>query len=229
LVLAWAMYPTDNDGSLVLNGGDLTTTPAPNKPPHLWVYGGDHNDPQTFTNISFLLGPQCALFAPALPSPGIYKCPADQKAWAITGEPEIQVRSYAMNCYIGTPPANVVSPLPTALMLSNPPWRVYMKSRDLESDAPSGRFVFMDVNPGSICTPAFGVDMTGETFIHFPSGMHGPLGIVVFADGHEETHRWLDSRTMVTTAAYGQYIPHDIGSANNKDLEWIVAQTSVAQ
>lgn len=72
LVVAWAIYPGDNGDRLVLNGGDssLTSTSA-----HLWVYGGNHGDPQTLTNQQYLVGTAYALFAPLLPGPAIYKCP----------------------------------------------------------------------------------------------------------------------------------------------------------
>jgi hypothetical protein len=107
-----------------------------------------------------------------------------------------------------------------------PGYRVYLKSSQLTSASPTHRFVFMDVNPASICTPAFGVDMTAETFIHFPSYLHRKRAVVAFADSHIETRRWLDPRTMIGVPAGDTYIPHGVASPNNKDLLWITEQTS---
>jgi hypothetical protein len=126
-----------------------------------------------------------------------------------------------MNCYVGTPQANIMSPFTI-----NTAYRVYMKSSDLAVDSPANRFVFIDVNPASICTPAFGVDMTLQTFVHYPSTLHRGLGVVSFADNHVESHRWLDPRTNKGIPAGDTYIPHDDPSPNNLDLRWIGQRTT---
>jgi len=68
--------------------------------------------------------------------------------------------------------------------------------------------------------------MTLFTFIHFPSALHGQRGVVAFADGHVETHKWLDGRTMIGLSGGEEYIPHDIASPNNPDLAWIGQRTT---
>src|SRR5437868_15057497 len=60
LILSWAMYPLDNREILVLNGGENGLRADP----YLWVFGGNHGDPQTLTNASFLTEARYALFAP---------------------------------------------------------------------------------------------------------------------------------------------------------------------
>ena len=94
------------------------------------------------------------------------------------------------------------------------------------TDSPANRFLFIDVNPGSICTPAFGVDMNEELFVHYPSTLHGGLGVVSFADNHVESHKWLDLRTTRAIANGQQYIPHNEPSPNNQDLRWIGDRTT---
>jgi prepilin-type processing-associated H-X9-DG protein len=86
--------------------------------------------------------------------------------------------------------------------------------------------VFIDVNPASICTPAFGVDMNLQNWIHYPSDLHRQRGVLAFADGHVEPHRWLDPRTMLHLAGGQAYIPHNISSPNNPDLNWIAERTT---
>jgi len=218
LILTWAMYSNENGERLALNGGDLAPTSSQ---AHLWVFGGNHGDPETLTNLQYLVGANYALFAPFLASVQPYKCPADRSLWPIEGGMVNELRSYAMNCYVGTPPANVVSP-----DYLNANGRVYMKSTDLASDSPVNRFVFMDVNPASICTPAFGVDLSLGTFVHYPSSLHGGLGVVSFADSHVESHKWLDARTGKGLVSGEQYIPHWDLSPTNQDLPWIVDRTT---
>jgi prepilin-type processing-associated H-X9-DG protein len=125
-----------------------------------------------------------------------------------------------MNAYMGIRGASLVSPL----TIYNT-YKIYTKSSDVAADAPAGRFVFADVNPASICTPGFGVDMTARTWIHYPSGLHSGKGVIGFADGHVEPHRWVDPRTTPRTGI-GDYLAHATPSPDNPDLAWLAAQTS---
>ena len=217
LVLTWTMYPSDNQEMLVLNGGG----PPRATGPYLWVLGGNHGDPQTLVNTQYLLGAQNALFASYLKSAQAYKCPADRSTWPVNGKNVSETRSYSLNSYIGTPQINVEQPIRLAAN-----YLVYFKSAQLASDRPAARFVFIDVNPASICTPGYGVDMAQESIIHFPSFFHKGLGVLAFADGHEESHKWLDPRTFKGLPQGAQYIPHDQYSSNNRDLAWIRQRTT---
>jgi len=148
LILAWSIYSTENNETLVLNGGDTSPTSTQ---PHLWAYGGNHGDPATLTNKLYLTGVNFALFARSLPSEKIYKCPADFSTWPSWNSAATRVtdvRSYAMNCYMGTAGA-VVQPI----SLSST-FKVYTKASQFGVDQPANRFVFMDVNPANICTPS---------------------------------------------------------------------------
>jgi prepilin-type N-terminal cleavage/methylation domain-containing protein len=218
LALTWVMYSGDNREMLALNGGDAAVSSAQ---AHLWVYGGNHGDPETLTNSQYLVGATYALFAPFLASIQSYKCPADRSLWSNGQENVAELRSYSMNCYVGTQPPNVLAPISI-----DPAYRVYKKSSDLASDSPANRFLLMDVNPASICTPAFGVDMSLQTFVHYPSSLHGGLAVVSFGDNHVESHKWLDARTRKGLPSGQQYIPHNVPSPNNQDLHWIGERTT---
>jgi prepilin-type N-terminal cleavage/methylation domain-containing protein len=218
LTLTWTLYSTDNQERLVLNGGDSAVSSFQ---PHLWVYGGNHGDPETLTNSLYLVGTSYALFAPLLSSIQPYKCPADRSLWSIADRKVAELRGYSMNCYIGTTPPNVLVPISV-----NPVYRLYLKSSDLASDSPANRFVFIDVNPASICTPAFGVDMTLQTFVHYPSSLHNGLGVLSFADNHVESRKWVDARTRKSLPNGEQFIPHQDPSPNNQDLRWIGERTT---
>ena len=217
LILTWAMYPLDNRETLVLNGGENGNRPDP----YLWVFGGNHGDPQTLTNSLYLTEPRYALFAPYLRTAQLYKCPGDRSSWPVGGKSVPELRSYSLNCYIGTPQANMEVPL----ALSST-YRVYMKTAQINMDSPANRFVFMDVNPGNICTPGFGVDMSLQRIIHYPSTMHHGLGVVAFSDSHVESHKWLDPRTARRLPGPLQYIGHSDSVANNQDFRWITERTT---
>ena len=161
-----------------------------------------------------------------LPTERIYKCPADFSTWPLWRAASLtyvtELRSYAMNSYIGTTAINALQPIRI-----DPAYKVYLKSSQFGvTDPPAGRFVFVDVNPASICTPGFGVDMTLQTWIHYPSDLHNGQGVLAFADGHVESHIWEDSRTRLHLANGQSYIPHGIASYANPDLSWIAGQTT---
>ena len=222
LITAWTVYSGDNGERLVLNGGDSATTSAT---PHLWTYGGNHGSPETLTNGLYLVGANYALFAPILPAARSYKCPADRTLWPLwssSGALKMveEIRSYSMNCYVGHPAGTPLAPISL-----NSLYRTYLKTSQLNADSPANRFVFTDVNPANICTPAFGVDMALAKWIHYPSGLHNRRGVLTFADGHAEVHHWLDSRTMPTLTS-GTYIGHSDSAAGNVDLAWIAARTT---
>ncbi|MEY4917044.1 MAG: hypothetical protein RL616_957 [Verrucomicrobiota bacterium] len=220
LITAWTIYSGDNRERLALNGGDSAATSAN---AHLWAYGGNHGSADTLTNGLYLVGANYALFAPILPNVRIYKCPADRTTWPLwssfgTVKMVEEIRSYSMNCYVGT--AGFITPVTI-----NTSYRTFQKTSQLSADGPANRFVFTDVNPANICTPAFGVDMTLATWIHYPSGLHNRRGVLAFADGHVEVHRWLDSRTMPKLIS-GSYIGHGDSAIGNPDLLWITERTT---
>lgn len=226
LIAAWVIYSGDNNELLVLNGGDLSTA-SPQA--HLWVYGGPHGADDSLTNGAYLTEGNFALFAKLLPAASIYKCPADASLWPVWGAmgsamtEAAELRSYAMNSYMGT--ISSLAPSPLSILAA---FKLYAKSSQLSADSPANRFVFGDVNPASICTPGYAVDMNMAMWIHYPSYLHRQRGVFTFADGHAETHHWLDPRTMAHLGG-GTYLPHDVFSPNNPDLIWLATHTTSRQ
>jgi prepilin-type N-terminal cleavage/methylation domain-containing protein len=222
IILAWALYPVDNRERLVQNGGSASGIGSE---PYLWIYGGNHGDPQTLTNQSYLVSDRYALFSPYIRALGVYKCPADRSLWPVWGGGGVarmvyESRSYCMNVYMGTPNGNLMSPIS-----ASPAFRIYLKNSQLAREPTADRWVLIDGHPGSICTPAFGVDMFGDTFVHYPSSLHHGRAVIAFADSHVEVHKWLDPRTKPVLAS-GAYIPHNQYSGGNPDLKWIRDHTT---
>jgi prepilin-type N-terminal cleavage/methylation domain-containing protein len=217
LGVTWVLYSGDNNEALVANGAQR---PAAGNRDKLWVMGDYHSFPQAFTNVAYLTDPRYAAFAPYLGTKEIYKCPSDRTTMVLSrGRPVPQVRSYSLNVYLGGN-ASVEGHF-------SPRYRAFRKSTDIA--APSSTFAFQDVTPQNLCTAAFIVLMPGranDEFFHFPAVHHNRGGVLAFADGHAESHRWRDPRT-VRTAALGVKIGHNLRSPNNADLAWIKDRTTV--
>ena len=214
IVACWAMYPGDNREILVNNGGYYAGATHP----YLWVYGANHGDPQSLTNYQYLVGKQYALFAPYNRTVGIYKCPADRVLWPLdNGSVVYDLRSYCINQFVGTRPDYFQTPL-----TDNTSYRVYYKTSELAVDTPANRFLTIDGDPFSICTPGFGMYMTQDAFIHYPSTLHRGFGVVGFCDGHVESRKWVDPRTRRRSTSTG----HGDSSPGNLDLAWLRARTT---
>jgi prepilin-type N-terminal cleavage/methylation domain-containing protein len=184
LLLTWTLYSADNRENLVPNGGGQPRASGP----YLWVLGDNHMFVQAFVDPQFLLNPQYALFAPYLKSAQTYKCPADLSWMRLNGTNAPKIRSYALNCYVGVPAGGLEEPFHMS-----PDVKVYLKSSDLAA-APGERFVFLDVNPANLCTPAFGVDMDEDIFFHYPSFAPLARGRFLRRCSRRILSKWLDAR-----------------------------------
>ena len=215
--LAANLYSNDHSESLVTNG---EVDNANVGGPKLWVLGGYHNVTAAFTNTAYLVDRKYAAFAPYISAKEIYKCPSDKTTIVVSrGRPVPQVRSYAMNLYLG-PNADMQNRLSTR-------YRSFRKTTDVPS--PSEIFQTQDLSPQSLCTPAFIVLMPGNAisqFFHLPAVHHNNGGVVGFNDSHAEGHKWLDARTF-RKATLGQRIDHNLSVPNSRDLKWIQDRTTI--
>ena len=225
LLLTWHLYNGDNRELAVANGhgqagSSIALSSAINEisSAKFWVPGDDHFYYPAYTNAQWLTDPRNAMFAPYLRSAAVYKCPEDKSSIKVPGAGKFpHVRSYSMNAYVGW----AVNPDEL-----NPNYRVFASTADMIGPAPANIFVFQDVHPDNICYPAFIVRMPGEPeqFFYYPSSLHNGQGVVAFADGHAEAHRWLDSRT--TPPVKDVILAHWNDSPGNADLAWIRERTS---
>lgn len=227
LALTWLVYAGDHNEVVVPNGekgiGGGEKSP-------LWVYGTGHPNLPAFTNDSFLVESRFAAFAPYLTSPDIYRCPSDSGDVYLLASESVKApksvhrnRSYSMNCFVGT-----THSMASVSDYVTPNYRVFRKTTDIHDPAPAGVFLFQDVNPANICFPAFVVRMPGspvEGFFHYPATHHNRASVLTFADGHVETHRWKDSRT-VSSAPSGGVVAHWDRSNQNPDLTWLREHTT---
>lgn len=105
----------------------------------------------------------------------------------------------------------------------NTPWRTFGKASSTGPPSPSDLWVLVDEAAQGLNDAAFAVDMTVPGWHDYPGTYHNFGCGFAFADGHSETHRWLDATTK-----YGQ---GDSGSGSSdpgawRDWSWVTAHTS---
>jgi prepilin-type N-terminal cleavage/methylation domain-containing protein/prepilin-type processing-associated H-X9-DG protein len=216
LALTWAMYSGDNGDRLVANSSSIAGGDPDAK---LWVQGSFlYPD----TNSALVFSSDYALFAPYVSASAIYHCPSDVSGIFVNGRIYPKLRSYGLNVFMGLTgmPADSgkFGNLSTCL--------VFEKSAQITK--PSQFFTFQDEYPKSICWPYFGVTMGlpgSEAFYNYPAIAHNNGGVVGFADGHVEWHRWHDPRTL--SPASINFHGHSDPSPNNADVHWIQEHTTI--
>lgn len=202
LMLTWMVYSVDFSDSIPLNGYG-----QPDYTPTLWVSADSHFYHPARTNIDYVINPNLASFGNYIQTPNIYVCPEDKSG---------KIRSYSMNSYMGWATE-------TELVDS---YRIFSKSSDIYS--PSEMLVFTDVNPASICLPAFITYMPEaevDGFYHYPSSLHNKGGVVSFADGRVSRQVWTDSRTR--KGYVNGMLGHWDRSPGNKDIQWLRQHATV--
>jgi prepilin-type N-terminal cleavage/methylation domain-containing protein/prepilin-type processing-associated H-X9-DG protein len=212
LSTAWFLYTGDYNDSFVPNGNGDLITPT-------WVVGSFASTPRDATNWTLLTSPKYALFAPYIKELGIYRCPSDRVAGTGAGNIEHpRVRSYAMNGFVGFKGPNFRT-------VPDGAFTIFRKTSDFTKMSPSDAIVFACMNPMSICRPVFGISMTSDIMFHFPGNHHNGSAVFSFADGHIETHRWLD--TVKNPRKGMDFHGHSEAARNSKDLQWLRAHATV--
>lgn len=212
LALAWAMYASDHGESLPLNGYGSEAELGERR---MWVLGNTHLDPGGFTNRAWLMDPRLASFATYVTTVGTYRCPADRSRVEIGGRLLAKTRSYALN-------AAMNGAVPD-LWVHLGGRRLFEKTADVAASGPSGLLTFLDVAPGNVCHAAFVVHrgFFTDLFYHLPSVGHGARGTTTFADGHVDSRRWLDPRTMEEARAEWMPDHWTIYHPGSADLRWL--------
>jgi prepilin-type N-terminal cleavage/methylation domain-containing protein len=184
-----------------------------------WVLGDGHWNPPSFTNLDLLIDSRYALFADYMKTPAIYKCPSDRSTVELGGVKFPKVRTYALNCYI-----DWEWPL---LNNNNPDYQAFIKQSDLSVTSPSEIFTFLDVAPRFLCHAGFVVIEETSVYYHIPSAQHQNIGVVTFADGHVEGHRWVETETILESKSAEWLSNHFFIRPGNRDLKWLQEHASV--
>jgi prepilin-type N-terminal cleavage/methylation domain-containing protein/prepilin-type processing-associated H-X9-DG protein len=215
LATTWMLYASDNADWLPSNGQNNVEPPSPSL--KLWVQGCMAYE-EDRTNTTYILDTKYALFASYLQTLKVYVCPTDRPTVQVNGRPLPRVRSYALNAYVGTR----IDYWDNRLDLN---FMVFRKHSEISSKLPAGTLTFADAYADSLCWPYFGVYMTQDSFFNFPNSSHNRGGVISFADGHVDYHRWRDQRTI--TAYSADYHQHHDSSPSNQDLGWLRERASI--
>jgi len=212
LAVTWALYVNDYNDFVPANGNYDPPTPSVK----LWIQGAFWNASVGRTD-TYIVDPNYAQFANYLKNARVYNCPADAPTVKIGNVDYPKLRSYSMNAYLGW-----VGPWDTRMLST---YRVFKKYSEMTVSMPNGTYLFLDVHPSSICWPYFGMHMDREAFFNFPGSSHNKGGVVSFSDGHVETRRWKDARTVAAVSP--DYHSHYDVSPRNADWTWLRDRTTV--
>ncbi|HEV8543184.1 MAG TPA: prepilin-type N-terminal cleavage/methylation domain-containing protein [Verrucomicrobiae bacterium] len=203
LLLTWSLYNDDSDGKLVPNSLQQQSPSV-----KTWVFGTIHGQSEGFTNPASLLDSSRAAFAKYLQTADVYRCPAEQTTFRIANHVVPKIRSYSMNevLALGASPSFMgplkVTPYGSISQIVNP----------------SSTFVFIDVEPASICfTPFFVPASDTEQWFHSPGSMHNKNAVLSFADAHSESHKWVRPNMRTIKAGASPHPP----PTDKTDVAWL--------
>ena len=153
----------------------------------------------------------------------ILKCPADKDTVKIMNKQGTSIkeliprhRSYSVNIHVGGWSGWPVD--------GDREWRVYHKQQDIE--VPSNIFTFIEMPFEFINAGCFRVVMKSAYYdMDVPGKYHIDGTALAFADGHVETKRWLDQRTITAQARFhinGSNFKYGIRRAyGSADIKWL--------
>jgi prepilin-type N-terminal cleavage/methylation domain-containing protein/prepilin-type processing-associated H-X9-DG protein len=183
LAIGWTLYAQDYNDMCPSNAAAAPFSANLGNWVTGWLDWQVGQPPGANTNNQYLMdgsmGPHMAK------SLGSYKCPADNLPCAYRVP---RNRSVSMNSFVGDY---------IGLMdrFGNTGYRVYNKMADFTRPGPAMTFVFLDECPDSLNDGLFQLNMTGNTWSDVVGSLHNGGGDFSFADGHAETHKWLDDIT----------------------------------
>ena len=219
LMLAWMLYAGDYRDQLVNNHGYPEILAKRNS----WVnnmmtWGTEPDNTNTAFITEAKLGPYLSKTI------NVYKCPADKalsdvqraKGWSA------RVRSYSMNAHIGDGGEQA----PKGINGANPDYKQFLSLSDFQQ--PSNLFVLLDEHPDSINDGWFlPFVIQNPTWIDMPASYHNGAAGFSFADGHSETHRWIDSSTKWPARQRGIQYPVNLRRNERTDYQWIIERMTV--
>jgi len=222
LSLAWLLYAGDNNELLPYNlGGPAARGVAPRRN-YNWVNNimdWEVLNPDN-TNTDFVAKGSFASFADR--TARIYRCPTDhvlseiqkQAGWVA------RVRSYSMNAMVGDAGDNSLY----GTNIFNPQYRQFKRSTDFAR--PTEIFVFLDEHPDSINDGYFLNRLDDLEWTDLPASYHNGAANFTFADGHMETHRWINPATKPPARPDAAGLPRPVAVGDRADFEWVQDRTS---
>jgi prepilin-type processing-associated H-X9-DG protein len=231
LISAAHVYASDNGDRWPANGPGNSTlnlaNPPANHVPNVWVEGREGSNLTDQQTADGMVSSKVSLLAPYMGrAKASFRCPADRALTSAGSFRYYRPRSYGMNTFVGWESGRY----------HGEPSGNYLVFKTTGSIVRSAQiFIFGEIHPYSICRPQFGVHMEGANTYHIPGNQHGRHSAFVFADGHAETHRWLNSKfnnpampESDTRWHSGHEAPHPTASLAEiqADLTWLRSHTT---
>jgi prepilin-type N-terminal cleavage/methylation domain-containing protein/prepilin-type processing-associated H-X9-DG protein len=233
---AWFMYPDDYHGKLVPNvstssGGWLT---APSWDGLANTMDPSTSPPDTITNGPALVAENQGLLGNYVSkSFPLFKCPGDR----VPSPYGQRVRSYSMNSMMNGWSSqslylngNTTDDSGNITSGSGPrgggtAYRLYQTQTQIIDPKPVNAWVLMDESADSINDGFFWVNMAGNVWEDLPGSYHGESTAISFADGHAETHVWLDPYVR-DHPINGVRVSYPGPTAIGPDLAWLQSHTT---
>jgi len=204
LQLCWTMYADDNRDQLVSN--DPNVGPGS----QTWILGYMQDNSPDSTNSALIA--KGTLFSYNR-SVGIYRCPTDLGRSTFGLKRFLRVRSYSMNGYMNGVDVGLA-------FFNQTGYRVNKKGGDVTTPGASQAFVFLDEHQNSIDDGHFGFAPAGDVWMNLPAMWHSAGCNFSYADGHADTLKWRDPRTLAIKVINSVSTPN---SADLKKFQAIVA------
>ena len=212
LQFCWQMYSDEQTDTLPANEAVVyvPSRTALTTKVNSWLHGNAYTD-TSVTNIQ-----NGALFR-YNQSVGIYKCPGDTSTVRDQGLIP-RTRTVSMSIYM-----NAITDL-----RSSDYRKCWHKTSQILRPGPARALVFIDEHEKSIQQSTFAVNATGFQlfgtapwdWISFPATRHNNGGTFTFADGHAETWRWREPRTLEISRKPGwiAWPANKSSGVNDRDL-----------
>lgn len=216
LQLCWLLYANDFDDKIVSNALDSPTA---------WMSGdaGDlaYDLPGATNTLTITKG----LLFKYNTSTKIYTCPGQRKIYVKSQNRELDMqpaRSYSISGQMNggsDDGRGGVTPLTLGANPASAP--AYKKIPAINRPVPSQAFVFVDESQYTIDDGYFAVLVNEDTWQNYPSVRHGLSAGFSYADGHSESHRWIEPTTAGLRDPNGFAPAPRYGSQRNRDLQWV--------
>lgn len=183
------MYADDNQGRLVRSVYTVYWGGIQLKNSNCWALGSMDDNVSVYSQVqpgvldsTNLNGLRWGTLFPYAKETAVYRCPSDPSQTG--GLP--RVRSYSLNGWMNG-----------ATVLRETNYTVFRTESQIINPSPSAAWVFIDEHERSINDGFFAVDMVGNAgLLDLPATRHHNQFGITFADGHSETWKITDQRTI---------------------------------
>jgi len=213
ITLAWSLYVDDHEDRLVPNYPALCGKPDGTWYPS-WALGRSRYGDAAGTNIDYLIGQREGSLGPYLGMDRVFKCPADRSLSKMAdGRLYPRLRSYSMNRFMG-------STCPGGPMVN------YMTRSDIDAGPRREVCVFMDIHEDHLdtCNYSIILDYNVGTFETLPTSRHDGKGVLSYADGSAEIHRWQDA--LIIQPVSGVQAPGLSVPRSSPDFQYVWQRTT---